>query len=72
MLIERYSGLVVEPAADDSLVRLLDECLAALPEGRRALLQAKYRDRRASVALAAEAGCSIKALEARSPGCASA
>jgi RNA polymerase sigma factor (sigma-70 family) len=64
-LIQRYSGLVVKPATDDSLIRLLDECLAALPEAERALVQAKYRDRRTSAELAADAGCSIKALEAR-------
>lgn len=67
-LLARYAGLftpAAEPPADDSLPALLEECLDALPAGERALLIARYRDRESVAALAADSGCTGKAMESR-------
>ena len=58
----RHSG---KPDADEPWPELLDECLAALPADERTLLIAKYRDGESTAGLAADAGCTPKAMESR-------
>ena len=67
-LLERYAGLFSAPetaAHDEPLPELLDECLGALPAAERELLTAKYHDGQTVAALAAESGCTEKAMESR-------
>ena len=67
-LLERYAGIFTSsPLVEipEPLPDLLDECLDALPSEERALLSAKYRDGESTAALAAESGCSGKAIESR-------
>jgi RNA polymerase sigma factor (sigma-70 family) len=67
-LLARYAGIFDPPAApraEKPLPDLLEECLAELPAEERALLAAKYRDGESVAALAAESGCTGKAMESR-------
>ncbi|HEY8901089.1 MAG TPA: sigma-70 family RNA polymerase sigma factor [Chthoniobacterales bacterium] len=67
-LMECYAGWFrgpVAPPREDALAALLAECLEGLPPEDRALLAAKYDEGESTAALAARAGCSVKALESR-------
>ena len=68
-LLARYSSFFAAPDVpppDVPLADFLEECLAALPTAdERQLLAAKYRDGSSVAELAADVGCTEKAMESR-------
>ena len=67
-LLDRFSLFLATPdapPADEPLAEWLEECLAELPADERELLSAKYRDGESVAALAADSGCTEKAMESR-------